>query len=109
MLSSEKARAYKERLERDREKLFAQIKEGGSRLDFGDDVDSFDEEADEAEEMGAQLGIENVLRKRISRIDAALDRIKSGAYGICKKCGKEIPKRILDAAPESALCDKCKK
>lgn len=40
-------------------------------------------------------------------IDAALDRIYQGKYGICTKCGKEIPRGRLEFSPVAAMCIQC--
>ena len=40
-------------------------------------------------------------------IDAALDRIVHGRYGICARCGEDIAPARLDAVPHAALCQAC--
>jgi RNA polymerase-binding transcription factor DksA len=40
-------------------------------------------------------------------IDAALDRIAHGRYGICARCGEEIAEARLEAVPHAALCQAC--
>jgi RNA polymerase-binding transcription factor DksA len=40
-------------------------------------------------------------------IDAALDRIAHGRYGICARCGQPIAGARLDAVPHAALCQEC--
>ena len=42
------------------------------------------------------------------RIDHALKSISSGRYGICKICGKEIPKERLESVPTTDTCIHCK-
>ena len=41
-------------------------------------------------------------------LEEALDRIEDGSYGICKDCGKDIPKERLEAVPNTRLCVPCK-
>ena len=52
------------------------------------------------------------LREReshlIRKIDAALDRIRSGEFGVCEHCGDEISLARLEARPVSTLCIRCK-
>jgi RNA polymerase-binding transcription factor DksA len=43
----------------------------------------------------------------LRRIDAALDRIENGSYGVCPKCGDAISDERLAAIPEAALCKDC--
>ena len=64
--------------------------------------------ADEVEEYSNLLPIEHALELRLKNIDSALKKIKIGKYGICEKCGKEIPIARLKASPEARFCLKCK-
>ncbi len=41
-------------------------------------------------------------------IEEALDRVRAGTFGICKKCGKLIPKARLEAVPTAKMCIDCK-
>lgn len=110
MLTKEKIIHYGEALEKEKEKLLKEIETDEKMIDFGDDVsDPEDEEADEAEEQGNVLSIKRVLKARIMQIDRALDKIKNDTYGKCEKCGMDIPEKVLDAVPESDLCEHCKK
>ncbi len=77
-------------------------------VDMGDDVDSFEEEADEATEMVAQAGMVETLKRRAHRVDDALQKMEQGKYGICEKCGKEIEQKLLEIDPESRYCKACK-
>jgi RNA polymerase-binding protein DksA len=43
---------------------------------------------------------ETVLRE----IDAALQRIEDGTYGVCEACGKQIEEERLEAIPWTRLC-----
>ena len=46
--------------------------------------------------------------KYLFYIEEALDRVRNGTYGICKKCGKLIPKARLEAVPTAKMCIQCK-
>jgi RNA polymerase-binding transcription factor DksA len=43
----------------------------------------------------------------ITRIRAALRRIRDGEYGICTKCGDEISQARLDVLPDTPFCKTC--
>ena len=60
-----------------------------------------DREVDESLEDNA----EEIVRE----IDAALERIDAGTYGICVNCGEPIPEERLDAVPYAVLCLSCKR
>ena len=49
------------------------------------------------------------LRDMITSIDAALDEIAAGSYGVCEVCGNNIPKKRLDALPEATTCTACRR
>ena len=55
--------------------------------------------------------IEYRLSERASQtvadIDQALLRIDEGSYGVCARCGKEIPERRLDAVPTARYDAEC--
>jgi DnaK suppressor protein len=60
-----------------------------------------DREVDESlEDNAEEIGRE---------IDAALERIDAGTYGVCVNCGQQIPEERLDAVPYDVLCLSCKR
>jgi RNA polymerase-binding transcription factor len=61
----------------------------------------FDREVDESLEENAEL----IVRE----IDAALERIDTGTYGICGRCGQQIPEERLAAVPYAVLCVPCRR
>ena len=46
--------------------------------------------------------------KYLFYIEEALDRVRNGSFGVCKKCGKIIPKARLEAVPTAKMCIECK-
>ena len=47
------------------------------------------------------------LQSRLRKVDDALDRLMSGSYGNCSKCGQAIDDTVLDSDPAQALCSSC--
>lgn len=47
-------------------------------------------------------------QKLLKKIDEALDRIAADAYGVCERCGGDIPYKRLKARPVTTLCIECK-
>ncbi|MEN6450218.1 MAG: TraR/DksA family transcriptional regulator [Thermoguttaceae bacterium] len=43
----------------------------------------------------------------LSRLEASLERIDEGSYGLCEECGLKIPKSRLNAIPYATLCVRC--
>ena len=48
-----------------------------------------------------------ILQARLRRVDDALDRLMSGSYGNCSRCGGAIEDTALDIDPALALCLDC--
>ena len=47
------------------------------------------------------------LAMTIDEIDAALDRLADGTYGVCVHCGTDIPPERLEFRPFAAGCVAC--
>jgi DnaK suppressor protein len=47
-------------------------------------------------------------RKLAAKIEAALERLEKGTYGVCESCGKPIAPARLRARPVTTLCFDCK-
>ena len=45
----------------------------------------------------------------LADINAALERIEAGTYGICTNCGKQIAEERLEARPWATLCIECQR
>ena len=67
----------------------------------------FEDQATELEddEVLQTLGENGVQELR--QIEAALDRIDQGTYGVCLNCGNPISDERLAAVPHAALCRDC--
>jgi len=74
-----------------------ELAEGGTDNHLGDLATAmYDRELDEGLEEGAQ--------QTLREIDAALQRIEDGTYGVCEMCGKPIGADRLSAIPWARLC-----
>ena len=96
-----------EQILRDRQReIFARLHKIDTDLGKPRDPDS-EEQAIQAEndEVLEEFGL--VGEKELKAIDAALDRISKGTFGICAKCGNPISPARLAAVPHAALCEEC--
>lgn len=110
---------FKKILKERRKKLVEQLesfaKKEKGREDWSAKFPKFDGEvdmervADEVEEYASLLSLEYNLESQIQEIDRALERIKNGTFGTCKKCKKEIEKERLRVNPTTEICQKCAK
>lgn len=70
---------------------------------------------DEHDPEGATIAferaqVETLLREgteRLREIDAALDRVARGAYGVCAVCGRPIDPARLAVRPSATTCVPC--
>jgi RNA polymerase-binding transcription factor DksA len=63
--------------------------------------------ADEATELFEQerdLGLGQDLRRQLAEVEAAVERVEQGTFGICEVCGRPIGDERLEAMPAARLC-----
>ncbi len=72
-------------------------------IESGDEVDI----ATDAVDRTLLDSLSSQDSNRLKMIDNALDRIRTGKYGICLGCGKEIPRERLEAIPYAFMCVSC--
>jgi RNA polymerase-binding transcription factor DksA len=53
------------------------------------------------------LGLMENEEETLERIEAALERIEEGVYGVCLECEAKIPKARLNVIPFTPHCVKC--
>jgi DnaK suppressor protein len=61
------------------------------------------------QQLNREVAIRNLDResKLLKEVQAALNRIEEGTYGICLRCEEEIPEKRLHALPWAAYCVPC--
>ncbi len=98
---------YKSRLLEERHDLMQKIErlreEVKVELEF--EADEGDPELPEREK---NLSLLATFEERLEEIDLALEHLKAGDYGICRKCGKPIDPERLAIVPEAQYCVPCK-
>lgn len=72
-------------------------------IESGDEADVASDVIDRT--MLDSLGAQDAQRLKL--IDNALERIRTGKYGVCLGCGKEIPIARLEALPYAFMCVAC--
>ncbi|PIR86876.1 MAG: hypothetical protein COU11_03415 [Candidatus Harrisonbacteria bacterium CG10_big_fil_rev_8_21_14_0_10_49_15] len=108
MIDPQIQQELRQQLETEKKKLEKNIAELSKPVDMGDDIDSFDEETDEAEAFSANVGSAESLKARLGRVTDALAKMEVGTYGKCEGCEGVIGLELLKADPESRLCRDCK-
>lgn len=75
------------------------------------DLEAFPDVSDQASaevDQNFSMRIRDREQKLLKKIDEALDRMKAGIYGLCERCGEDIPYKRLKARPVTTLCIECK-
>lgn len=67
----------------------------------------FAEQVTQRENDDVLNAIDEEAQQTVKLIDAALSRIKNGSYGICAKCGADIPVERTNALPYVTTCMSC--
>lgn len=96
-----------------REELTREVNRGVERVR----IDSFNAIGGEARDAGDEataslvVDTDNAETRRdvaeLQALDAALERMADGTYGICSDCGDEIPFERLRAYPGAMRCVRC--
>lgn len=109
---------FKNALEEERERLQNQINQiekerpsigrqgsQGEPLSYDDDSGDTASDISEAERLSA---LEKSTQELLSKVEAALLKIRKKTYGICESCRKPISGARLKVIPYATLCVKCK-
>ena len=105
----------KQKLEKDRLKIIAQIEDLRKDDPFADPDHASDNAAVDTD-VREQVGHETIeaeikdLDRRLIDIDLTLKKMNKGSsYGICERCRKPIPLPRLKLIPEARYCIYCEK
>jgi len=61
------------------------------------------------QQLNREVAIRNLDResKLLKEVQAALNRIEEGTFGVCLRCEEDIPEKRLRALPWAAFCVPC--
>lgn len=97
---------FAELLRSERAGLQAQLKELGF-ADQGSGL-SYDSNFADSSQVTAERGeaerLATELQESLDEVEAALQRLQEGNYGLCEVCGKPIGAARLEAMPAARLC-----
>lgn len=62
---------------------------------------------DAIQQQAMAIGFQKRLQLRKQKLQAALDRITAGRYGICCECQLELEPERLNADPATVFCTEC--
>jgi len=91
-----------------KESLLAEAEEALNELPGQTMFPDLGDQATAETERSFMLRLRGRERRLLKKIDEAIERIESGVFGICDKCGMEIDIRRLEVRPVTTLCIDCK-
>ena len=97
-------------LQRRRRVILETFRRAGAELDAlraAERDPEFEEGAQTEHEAFTLARLGENQRRELQQIDAAIERIEAGEYGICRDCDEEIDPRRLVALPYALLCTEC--
>lgn len=108
MLDPKFAARLKDKLLAERDRIFeehAELRKDREQL-LEREVE-FEENAQKDSILEPESTIDNIVKKQLDAITAALKRMDIGDYGICERCGREIEAKRLEALPWATVCMRC--
>lgn len=84
------------------------MKESSRPVDLNDPIGRLSR-MDAIQQQQMVLKARKQLEINLQLIDAALERLDKGEYGICLECEEEIDQKRLMAKPEAVFCTKCQR
>jgi len=99
----------------ERERLVAQVADLAADLQAIIEASADSNADDEHDPEGATIGFERAqvaslldrARSRLADLDQAENRLRSGTYGRCERCGGPIAVERLEAQPAATMCVGC--
>lgn len=101
---------YKKTLSEEKEKLIREIgfyKKEDPYLNNYRGSETFDDAITDNEGHDRVVATKLELESLLTDVEAALDRIENGTYGVCLNCHQEISPERLEAMPTASLCTSC--
>lgn len=100
----------REQLEKMRQEILREVRmaEETSRNLGQGDVPDIGDMSSQTYDRDVLYNLSEVQRQRVRDIEAALERLDQGEYGICLRCGDEIAPRRMEVRPFSRYCIECK-
>jgi DnaK suppressor protein len=80
------------------------IDQGDENGSLGNHIADDGSNVTEAERI---VTISEDLQYILAQVDAALERMEEGTYGVCQSCGRPIGEERLEAFPYVAYCIEC--
>jgi DnaK suppressor protein len=100
---------FKKILLKEREEIVGEVKQiFESSKEMGQDgIQDIGDEAANIYNKQVLLSLNENEQVRLKEVDEALDRIKTGSYGVCEECGGPISLKRIEVRPVAKYCVPC--
>jgi DnaK suppressor protein len=105
--TNERRGIYRRALIRRQAELLSELKSKRSELVELREPVAEDDQAVVAQESSIAQELTAIEADELSRVNAALLRLRAGTYGVCERCGAPIPSVRLTAIPWAEYCHNC--
>ncbi len=94
--------------EKEIEQLDDQVRDFGETSELAEGADNHPgDDSDRLTEQQRLLTIRGQLAERKADIEHAIEKVASGEFGVCERCGNQIPSGRLEALPFARYCVDC--
>ncbi|TVR72518.1 MAG: conjugal transfer protein TraR [Sphaerobacteraceae bacterium] len=94
--------------EKEIEQLDDQVRDFGETSELAEGADNHPgDDSDRLTEQQRLLTIRGQLAARKADIEHAIEKAASGEFGVCERCGNQIPSGRLEALPFARYCVDC--
>ncbi len=110
-MTKRKIEHFRRLLEKERDEILKKVSVGENPSELTENFHTPDwmDAADLERSREATLLKEATEYQHWMDIQAALEKIENGTYGICESCGEEISTARLEAYPTAKLCVNCQR
>ena len=98
-MDREVLRSLRDRLQEGRRAALCGVSDAPPNMNAEDKPPELEENAQRERDSRVKKNVEESENRRIASIDAALERMDAGRYGICARCSNEIADERLRAEP----------
>ena len=81
--------------------------QNNGKNDEAEHMPDISDDAARAYDRKLQGDLEEQEWNKLKQVEAALEKVENGEYGICDQCEKKIPEARLEIIPYTEFCTQC--
>ena len=108
-MEKKKVEHFQSALQEIRMEIFGGVEkfQNNGKKDEVEHMPDISDDAARAYDRKLQGDLEEQEWKKLKQVEAALEKIEIGGYGICNQCEKDIPEARLEIVPYTEFCAHC--